>query len=122
MHYVIIVTEWNNFKKIWKLIASFPMDDWQHFSRELNEKLYDVISEIAQVKKLCTKEMNQNENLTLFKNRLERDTNICKHQLETESRKRDNMEKILAQTQEFAEQTEKECEKINTVSNFIRKM
>lgn len=60
--------------------------------------------------------MNQNETLLMFKNRIEVDVNNCKHQLELEENKRDNLERTMMKTQAIIEQTECDYHRVSNVN------
>lgn len=72
---------------------------------------------MEQIKKLCQREMNQNETLTMFKNRIETDFANAKHQLEAEENKRDNVERNMMNTQAIIDQTEADIQRVSNVFN-----
>ncbi|KAI4455957.1 coiled-coil domain-containing protein 40 [Holotrichia oblita] len=76
------------------------------------EKLRSILSEIEQVKKLSQREMNINEQLTMFKNRIESDLGTARHQLEVEENKRDNLERSTVQTQAIVDQIENDISRV----------
>ncbi|KRT83426.1 hypothetical protein AMK59_3719 [Oryctes borbonicus] len=84
-------------------------------SQELSvdtENLRSILSEIEQIKKLCQREMNKNETLTMFKNRIETDLGNARHQLEVEDNKRENLERTVMKTKAIIDQTEADIERI----------
>lgn len=72
------------------------------------------------MKKLCQREMNNNEQLTMFKNRIESDLNTARHQLEVEDNKRDNLERSTLQTQAIIDQIENDISRVVNVKQLLR--
>lgn len=77
--------------------------------------MQSTIAEINKVKKLCKAEMIQNENLCLFKTRVETDIRACGHQLELEIRKKNQLERELHQTGTIIDQIDTDIQKLNLV-------
>lgn len=64
--------------------------------------------------------MNNNEQLTMFKNRIESDLNTARHQLEVEDNKRDNLERSTLQTQAIIDQIENDISRVVNVKQLLR--
>lgn len=87
-----------------------------HFQfRKNNERIQEIITEINQVKKLCKLEMMQNEHLTMFKSRIINDIRNCEHQLDTESRKKNQIEHEMNQTATIIERIESDIKNLDLV-------
>lgn len=86
-----------------------------NFCRDCLEKVQSAIAEINKVKKLCKTEMLQNENLCMFKTRIETDINMCEHQLEQEVRKRTYLEREMHQIATIINQIDDDAQKLNVV-------
>lgn len=79
---------------------------------QLHEKIQSTIAEIETIKKICKKEMNKNENLTMFKMRVENDLKNCNNQLNAETNKKNNLEKSISKMQTMIEHIEEDIKQI----------
>lgn len=85
----------------------------------MNEKLRSMASELEQTKKLCEKEMLQNERLTDMKCRVESDIANCKHLLEVENKKKTILEAQMDSNQMLIDQIEKDIQRLSAVSSLF---
>ncbi|GJQ86909.1 hypothetical protein Trydic_g11780 [Trypoxylus dichotomus] len=84
------------------------------------ENLRSILAEIEQFKKLCQREMNQNETLTIFKNRIETDLNNAKHQFDIEENKRENLERTMMKAKAIIDQTEADIDRVVNENRSLR--
>lgn len=73
------------------------------------------MNEIDQLRKMCQKEMETNEMLTMTKNRISREIKICQNRIDEESKKRYELEKQIGMQETIIDQMNKDLEALNAV-------
>lgn len=74
-----------------------------------------TLNEIDQLKKMCQKEMETNEMLTMRKNRINREIKICQNNIDEENKKRYELEGQIGTQQAIIDQVNKDLEAVNIV-------
>lgn len=75
------------------------------------------MNEIDQLRKMCQKEMETNEVLTMAKNRINREMKVCQNRIDEENRKRHELEKQIGVQQTIIDQMNKDIDTLSAVCN-----
>lgn len=113
--YRCLLHSWNS------IIVAISQRDKQHNTikqelESINEKIRLTNSEIEQTKKLCHKEMMQNERLTELKGHIEVEIDNCKRLYEAECKKREQLEYEMNNNQMLMDQIDRDIKRMSAVS------